>query len=217
VARANEERLVRCVWASNDRNCKYHDEEWGVPVHDDRRWFEFLILEGAQAGLSWDTILQKRERYREVFCGFDASKISRFDAKRVRALLHDPGIVRNRLKIAATIANACAFLEIQKEFGSFDKFIWKFVDGAPIQNHWKLQTEVPAKSAVSVALSKELLKRGFRFVGPTICYALMQATGLVNDHLVSCHRYKELGQLNARAPRMAGCAARVLASKRAIC
>jgi DNA-3-methyladenine glycosylase I len=186
------EKLMRCAWASNELNTKYHDEEWGKPVHDDQVWFEFLILEGAQAGLSWDTILQKRERYREVLCGFDAAKVARFDGKKVRALLRDPGIVRNRLKIAATIANAQAFLRVQKEFGSFDKFIWKFVGGAPIQNQWKLQKEVPAKSAQSIALSKELLKRGFRFVGPTICYAFMQATGLVNDHLVSCYRFREI-------------------------
>jgi DNA-3-methyladenine glycosylase I len=184
--------LKRCAWASNDFNSKYHDEEWGVPVHDDRCWFEFLILEGAQAGLSWDTILQKRERYREVFCGFDPTKVARFDAKKIRALLKEPGIVRNRLKIASTVSNAHAFLRIQNEFGSFDKFIWDFVGGSPVQNKWKLQKEVPAKSAVSVAMSKEMLKRGLRFVGPTICYAFMQATGLVNDHLVSCYRYKEL-------------------------
>jgi DNA-3-methyladenine glycosylase I len=186
------EELKRCTWASNDFNSKYHDEEWGVPVHDDRSWFEFLTLEGAQAGLSWDTILQKRERYREVFCGFDPAKVARFDARKQRALLKDPGIIRNRLKIASTVSNAQAFLRVQKEFGSFDKFIWDFVGGSPIRNKWKLQKEVPAKSAVSVAMSKELLKRGFRFVGPTICYAFMQATGLVNDHLVSCYRHKEL-------------------------
>jgi DNA-3-methyladenine glycosylase I len=185
-------RLVRCAWASNELNTKYHDEEWGVPVHDDRRWFEFLILEGAQAGLSWDTILQKRERYRQVLCGFDAAKVARFDGKNVRALLRDPGIVRNRLKIAATIANARAFLNVQKEFGSFDKFVWEFVGGSPIRNQWKAQKEVPAKSALSIALSKDLLKRGFRFVGPTICYAFMQATGLVNDHLISCYRFGSL-------------------------
>jgi DNA-3-methyladenine glycosylase I len=184
--------VMRCAWASNGLNCKYHDEEWGVPVHDDRRWFEFLILEGAQAGLSWDTILQKRERYREVFCGFDVAKVARFDAKKCKELLRDPGIVRNRLKIAATVANAQAFLRVQKEFGSFDKFIWKFVNGSPIQNKWRVQKQVPAKSSLSVAMSKELLKRGFRFVGPTICYAFMQATGLVNDHLVSCYRYRDL-------------------------
>jgi DNA-3-methyladenine glycosylase I len=189
---ATVEELKRCTWASNDFNSKYHDEEWGVPVHDDRSWFEFLTLEGAQAGLSWDTILQKRERYREVFCGFDPAKVARFDGKKQRALLKDPGIIRNRLKIASTVSNAQAFLRVQKEFGSFDKFIWDFVGGSPIRNKWKLQKEVPAKSAVSVAMSKELLKRGFRFVGPTICYAFMQATGLVNDHLVSCYRHKEL-------------------------
>lgn len=185
------QELKRCAWASKGLNSKYHDEEWGVPVHDDRRWFEFLILEGAQAGLSWNTILQKRERYREVLCGFDPAKVARFDAKKKRALLKNPGIVRNRLKIASTVANAQAFLRVQKEFGSFDKFIWDFVGGSPIRNEWKLQKEVPAKSALSVAMSKELLKRGFRFVGPTICYAFMQATGLVNDHLVSCYRYEE--------------------------
>jgi len=186
------EKRIRCTWASNELNTKYHDEEWGVPVHDDREWFEFLILEGAQAGLSWDTILQKRERYREVLCGFDPAKVTRFDAKKTRALLRDPGIVRNRLKIAATVANAKAFLELQKEFGSFDNFIWKFVGGKPIHNHWTQHKQVPANSPLSVALSKDLLKRGFRFVGPTICYAFMQATGLVNDHLVSCYRHKEL-------------------------
>lgn len=184
--------MKRCAWASNDFNSKYHDEEWGVPVHDDRCWFEFLTLEGAQAGLSWDTILQKRGRYREVFCGFEPAKVARFDAKKQRALLKDPGIVRNRLKVASTVTNAQAFLRVQKEFGSFDKFIWDFVGGSPLRNKWKLQKEVPAKSALSLTMSKELLKRGFRFVGPTICYAFMQATGLVNDHLVSCYRYKEL-------------------------
>jgi DNA-3-methyladenine glycosylase I len=189
---AASKELVRCSWASNEFNTKYHDEEWGVPVHDDRLWFEFLILEGAQAGLSWDTILQKRERYRKVLSGFHPAKVARFDGKKVRELLRDPGIVRNRLKLASTVTNAQAFLRVQKEFGSFDKFIWQFVGGAPIQNKWKRQKEVPAKSALSIALSKDLLKRGFRFVGPTICYAFMQATGLVNDHLVSCHRFRQL-------------------------
>jgi len=183
---------VRCTWASNELNTRYHDEEWGVPVHDDRRWFEFLILEGAQAGLSWDTILQKRERYRKVLSGFNPAKVARYEAEKTRELLRDAGIVRNRLKIAATITNAQAFLKVQKEFGSFDKFIWEFVGGAPILNNWRQQEDVPAKSALSVVLSKELLRRGFRFVGPTICYAFMQATGLVNDHLVSCHRFREL-------------------------
>ena len=186
------DQTIRCPWASNALNMKYHDEEWGVPVHDDRRWFEFLILEGAQAGLSWDTILQKRERYREVLCGFDAAKVAHFDNKKVRALLRDPGIVRNRLKIEATVANAKAFLRVQEEHDSFDTYIWGFVGGAPIQNHWKSHKSVPAKTELSVALSKDLLKGGFRFVGPTICYALMQATGIVNDHLVSCFRYAQL-------------------------
>jgi DNA-3-methyladenine glycosylase I len=183
--------LARCTWASNGLNIKYHDEEWGNPVHDDRVWFEFLILEGAQAGLSWDTILQKRQRYREVFSGFDPAKVARFGKKKERALLRDPGIVRNRLKIVATIANAKAFLEIQTEYGTFDNYIWRFVGGKPIQNKWTSHKQVPAKTPLSIALSKDLLKRGFRFVGPTICYAFMQATGLVNDHLVSCHRFPQ--------------------------
>jgi DNA-3-methyladenine glycosylase I len=183
---------TRCAWATNALNIKYHDEEWGLPVHADRRWFEFLILEGAQAGLSWDTILQKRERYRELLCEYDVAKVARFDRKKVRMLLRDPGIIRNRLKIAATIANAQAFLQVQEEQGSFDAYVWNFVGGVPIQNRWKTHKEVPAKTALSIALSKDLLKRGFKFVGPTICYALMQATGLVNDHVVTCYRYKEL-------------------------
>ena len=184
--------MMRCAWATNELNTKYHDEEWGVPVHDDPRWFEFLILEGAQAGLSWDTILRKRERYREVLCGFDAAKVARLDGNKVRTLLRDPGIVRNRLKIQATITNARAFLRVQREFGSFDAYVWNFVGGAPIQNRWNRHKQTPAKTELSIALSKDLLKRGFRFVGPTICYALMQATGLVNDHLTNCFRYKEL-------------------------
>jgi DNA-3-methyladenine glycosylase I len=186
------EQRKRCPWATTDLNIPYHDEEWGVPVHDDRRWFEFLILEGVQAGLSWDTILQKRERYREVLGGFDAARVARFDAKKVRELLHDPGIVRNRLKIQATIENARAFLQVQKEHGSFDAYMWDFVGGKAIQNHRRTHKAVPAKTPLSIALSRDLLKRSFRFVGPTICYAFMQATGLVNDHLVSCYRYREL-------------------------
>ena len=184
--------LTRCHWATSDLNTPYHDEEWGVPVRDDRRWFEFLILEGAQAGLSWDTILQKRQRYREVLCGFDPAQVACFDGKKMRALLRDPGIVRNRLKIQATVANAQAFLRVQKEHGNFNAYIWEFVGGAPIQNRWKAPKQVPAQTALSAALSKDLLKRGFRFVGPTICYAFMQATGIVNDHLVSCYRHQEL-------------------------
>ncbi len=184
--------LVRCTWAANDINIRYHDEEWGVPVRDDRRWFEFLILEGAQAGLSWETILNKRQRYREVFAEFDSAKVAKFDARKKRELLRDAGIIRNRLKIDATIANAKAFLKVQEEFGSFDAYVWKFVGGAPIQNARKAHRSLPAQTPLSVALSKDLQKRGFRFVGPTICYALMQATGLVNDHLVGCFRYREV-------------------------
>jgi DNA-3-methyladenine glycosylase I len=183
---------VRCPWAQKPVNIPYHDEEWGVPVHDERVWFEFLILEGAQAGLSWDTILQKRARYREVFDNFDSQKIAQYDKKKVRALLADPGIIRNRLKIRATIGNAKAFLKVQEEFGSFDAYIWRFVGGKPLHNSWKQHKGVPAKTAISDAMSKDLKKRGFRFVGSTICYAFMQATGLVNDHLVTCFRYKEL-------------------------
>jgi DNA-3-methyladenine glycosylase I len=185
-------QILRCHWATNPLSTKYHDEEWGVPVHNDRRWFEFLILEGVQAGLSWETILQKRERYRRVLAGFDPAKVARFDAKRVRKLLRDPGIVRNRLKIKATVANARAFLQLQEQFGSFESYIWKFVGGSPIRNRWKTHKSVPSQTPLSVALSKDLLRRGFRFVGPTICYAFMQATGLVNDHLVFCFRYNEL-------------------------
>jgi DNA-3-methyladenine glycosylase I len=184
--------LVRCHWASNEWNIPYHDEEWGVPVHDDKKWFEFLTLEGAQAGLSWDTILRKRARYREVLDGFDPEKVARYDAKRVRTLLADPGIIRNRLKIASTISNARLFLKVQEEFGSFDAYIWCLVDGHPRQNKWKTHKKVPAKTSESDAVSKDLSKRGFRFVGSTICYALMQATGMVNDHVVTCYRYDQL-------------------------
>jgi DNA-3-methyladenine glycosylase I len=185
---------TRCAWAKNELNIAYHDEEWGVPVHDERKWFEFLVLEGAQAGLSWDTILRKRARYREVFDGFDPEKVARYDKKKVRELLRDAGIIRNRLKIDATISNARAFLEVHKEFGTFDVYIWRFVGGRPKQNAWKTRERLPAKTPESDALSKDLRKRGFRFVGSTICYALMQATGLVNDHLVSCFRYRELSK-----------------------
>lgn len=187
-----DEKIARCTWARNPLNSKYHDEEWGVPVHDDQVWFEFLILEGAQAGLSWDTILQKRERYRELLSGFDPARVARYDAKKIRTLLRDPGIVRNRLKIQSTVANAKVFLQIQKEYGSFDTFIWKFVGGWPLQNRRTALKQIPVKTDLSIKLSKDLLKRGFRFVGPTICYAFMQATGLVNDHLVTCFRYQEL-------------------------
>ena len=192
AAEQQKDSRIRCMWAKNEPNLSYHDEEWGVPVHDDCKWFEFLILEGAQAGLSWETILRKRPRYREVFDGFDPEKVARYDKKKVKELLRDPGIIRNRLKIAATISNAQAFLAVQKEFGSFNAYIWRFVGGKPKRNAWKTHKSVPAKTVESDALSKDLQKRGFRFVGSTICYALMQATGLVNDHLVSCYRYKEV-------------------------
>ncbi len=187
-----ENKIVRCAWAAKDVNIAYHDEEWGLPVHDERTWFEFLILEGAQAGLSWDTVLRKRARYREVFDGFDPEKVARYDKKKVRALLQDAGIIRNRLKIAAAIGNARAFLKVQEEFGTFDAYIWRFVGGRPKQNAWKTHERLPAKTEESDALSKDLQKQGFRFVGSTICYALMQATGMVNDHLVSCFRYAEI-------------------------
>jgi DNA-3-methyladenine glycosylase I len=182
----------RCLWASNEWNIPYHDREWGVPVHDDRVLFEFLILEGAQAGLSWDTILRKRAAYRKAFDGFDPDLVARYGAKKVRALLADPGIVRNRLKISAAIENARLFLAVQKEFGSFDAYIWGLVGGAPRRNEWSTHRQVPAKTAESDTMSKDLRKRGFRFVGSTICYAFMQATGMVNDHLTWCFRYKAL-------------------------
>ncbi len=184
--------VARCRWASNEWNIAYHDEEWGVPVHDDRLLFEFLILEGAQAGLSWDTILRKRENYRKAFDNFDVARVARYDAKKVRSLLADAGIVRNRLKISATIDNARAFLKVQEEFGSFDKYIWQFVGGKPKLNQWKTLKNLPAKTAESDAMSKDLKKRGFRFVGSTICYAFMQAVGMVNDHATTCFRYKQV-------------------------
>lgn len=192
MKKSSEAGLVRCHWAQNELSIPYHDEEWGVPVHNERKWFEFLILEGAQAGLSWDTILRKRARYREVFDGFDPAKVARYDRKKVRDLLRDAGIIRNKLKIDAAIENAQAFLKVQEEFGSFDGYVWRFVDGRPRQNAWNKPKQVPAKTQQSDALSKDLQKRGFRFVGSTICYALMQATGMVNDHVVSCFRYTEL-------------------------
>lgn len=182
----------RCPWATTELSVTYHDKEWGVPVHDDRRLFEFLILEGAQAGLSWETILKKRENYRRVFAGFDPAKVARFDARRVERLLADPGIVRNRLKINATIGNARAFLKIQEAFDSFDEFVWRFVDRKPIDHAWRTRDQVPAKSAQSDAMSKDLIQRGFRFAGSTICYAFMQAVGMVNDHLAGCFRYAQL-------------------------
>ena len=186
--------MPRCLWASIEPNITYHDEEWGVPVHDDRVLFEFLILEGAQAGLSWITILKKRENYRQAFDGFDPEKIARYRARDVKRLLGNDGIVRNRLKITATIGNAKAFLAVRKEFGTFDAYVWSFVGGGPIQNRWRRMADVPARTAESDAMSRDLLRRGFKFVGSTICYAFMQATGMVNDHLVGCPRHAELGE-----------------------
>ncbi len=184
--------VVRCHWATSEVNIGYHDEEWGVPVHADRTLFVFLTLDGAKAGLSWDTILKKRERYREVFAGFDPSKVARFDRAKIRKLLSDPGIIRNRLKIESTVSNAKAFQQVQKEFGSFDSFIWGLAGGSSIQNRWKTHRTVPAKTELAIHFSTEVSKRGFRFVGPTICYAMMQATGIVNDHLTACFRHAEL-------------------------
>ena len=178
--------LVRCGWARAEPSISYHDREWGVPVHDERRLFEFLILEGAQAGLSWETILKKREAYRQAFDNFDPQRVARYSPVRVKELMNDPGIVRNRLKIESTIANAKAFLLVQKEFGSFDKYVWSFVGGQPKVNYWKTLKEIPAMTAQSDALSRDLRRRGFKFVGTTICYAFMQAVGMVNDHTEGC-------------------------------
>ena len=186
--------MKRCAWAKNDLAIRYHDEEWGVPVHDDQRFFEFLILEGAQAGLSWDTILRKRDAYREAFDGFDPVRVARYsDAKR-ETLLQNEGIIRNRLKIASAVSNAKSFLKVQDELGSFDRYIWDFVGGKPIVNKTKSTADIVAKTEISDAISKDLRKRGFNFVGSTIMYAFMQATGMVNDHLTSCFRYKEVGR-----------------------
>jgi len=184
--------IERCHWAVGDLNIAYHDQEWGVPLHDDRKLFELLILEGAQAGLSWSTILQKRENYRQAFDRFDARKIARYDARKIAALLENAGIVRNRLKIAATIQNAQAFLQVQDECGDFDSYIWQFAGGKPKKNHWSAFQEVPARTAESDAMSKDLARRGFKFVGSTICYAYMQAAGMVNDHLRSCFRWRQI-------------------------
>jgi DNA-3-methyladenine glycosylase I len=184
--------MTRCAWAKNPLAVAYHDREWGVPVRDDRRLFEFLILEGAQAGLSWDTILKKRAAYRKAYLGFDPARVARFDAKRKRALLADAGIVRNRLKIEASVTNARAFVQVQQEYGSFARYLWGFVGGKPLVARRRSQRQVPARTELSDALSKDLKKRGFRFVGSTIMYAFMQATGMVNDHTVDCFRWREL-------------------------
>ena len=184
---------TRCSWAGTDPlYIQYHDTEWGVPVRDDRRWFEFLILEGAQAGLSWLTILRKRPNYRRAFDNFNPEKIAAYDAGKKNMLLSDAGIIRNKLKIEAAIQNASSFLAVQHEFGSFDHYIWQFVGGNPLKNCWKCATEIPAATRLSTALSVDLKKRGFKFVGPTICYAFMQAAGMVNDHITGCFRYHEV-------------------------
>jgi len=183
----------RCSWAGSDPlYIKYHDTEWGLPVHEDRRWFEFLILEGAQAGLSWLTILRKRPNYRKAFDAFNPAKIAAYDTAKRKILLSDAGIIRNKLKIDAAIQNASSFLAVQQEFGSFDRYIWQFVGGSPLKNSWKSVSQIPAATRLSAALSMDLKKRGFKFVGPTICYAFMQATGLINDHIVGCFRYEEV-------------------------
>ena len=184
---------TRCAWATTPLGIAYHDTEWGVPLHDDRGLFEFLILEGAQAGLSWELILQKRDSYREAFDRFDPRKVVAYDDAKVAELLSNPGIVRNRLKVGAAIGNARAFLEVQREQGSFNDYIWGFVDGKPVKNAWSSLADTPASTPLSETMSKELRKRGFRFVGPTICYAFMQATGMVNDHTVDCFRYSQVG------------------------
>lgn len=199
---------IRCPWAGTTKDfyIAYHDDEWGVPVHDDRVFFEFLILEGAQAGLSWETILKKRDAYREAYDNFEPALVAKYNAKRVEKLLANPGIVRNKLKIAASIQNAKSFLAVQEEFGSFDAYVWRFVNGAPLQNGRTSHGGVPARTAESDALSKDLLRRGFKFVGTTIIYAFMQATGLVNDHLVTCFRYGSVTALGSprATPRRKG-------------
>src|SRR5258708_3517836 len=191
---AAPQKITRCGWARKPLDLEYHDREWGVAVHDDRTLFEFLILEGAQAGLSWSTILAKREGYRKAFANFDARKIARFDAKKIAGLLSNPGIVRNRLKISAAVQNAKAFMAVQKEFGSFDAFIWSFVGGAPIVNRRTAFKQVPARTPDSDRMSKELIRPGFKFLGSTICYAFMQAVGVGNDHLVGCFRHREVAK-----------------------
>jgi DNA-3-methyladenine glycosylase I len=187
-----KETRTRCPWAASEEMWRYHDLEWGVPVHDDRTHFEFLILEGAQAGLSWSTILRKREGYRRAFASFDAEKVARFTARQIERALDDPGIVRNRLKVASAVSNARAFLQLQREHGSFDDFLWGFYDGKPKVNRWKTSKQIPATSRESDAVARELKRRGFKFAGSTIMYAHLQACGLVNDHLVSCWRWREV-------------------------
>lgn len=189
--------IYRCGWSISDPlMIDYHDNEWGVPVHDDRKHFEMIVLDGAQAGLSWQTVLKKREAYREAFDNFDPKKVARYDERKIEELLNNPGIIRNRLKVSSAIKNANAFLEVRKEFGTFDKYIWQFVGGSPMHNTWKSLKELPAKTPESDAMSKDMKKRGFNFVGSTICYAYMQAAGMVNDHTVECFRHKEIRRIS---------------------
>lgn len=193
--------MPRCAWARNELSIAYHDQEWGVPVRDDRVLFEFLILEGAQAGLSWDTILKKRDRYREVFAGFEAARVARFDANRIARLLDDPGIIRNRLKVESAVSNAAAFLKVQHEFGGdggFARYVWGFVDGNPLDGRRRSMKDIPSSTPISDAMSKDLKRRGFRFVGTTICYAFMQAVGMVNDHLFTCDRHEAVAPTRRR-------------------
>jgi DNA-3-methyladenine glycosylase I len=192
------DRATRCFGSRSPLYARYHDEEWGVPVHEDRTLFEFLVLEGAQAGLSWETILNKREHYRTTFAGFDPAKVARFTTAKVERLLKDPGIVRNRLKVAGSVRNAKAFLAVQREFGSFDAYLWRFVGGTPKRNRWRSMREVPSRTVESDALSKDLKRRGFTFVGPTICYAFMQAVGMVNDHIEACFRRRAVAAMSGR-------------------
>lgn len=191
---------IRCTWAQDESQWQYHDDEWGVPVHDDRLLFEFLILEGAQAGLSWATILRKRDNYRQAFDQFDPVLVAKYNAKKKERLLADPGIVRNRLKVDSAVTNAQAFLAVQEEFGSFDQYVWQFVEGQPVQNAWQTHQQIPARTSQSDTMSKELKRRGFKFVGSTICYAFMQAVGMVNDHLVDCYRYSALQPRKTKRP-----------------
>ncbi len=188
-----KKEIKRCEWCTgSDIEKAYHDDEWGVPLHDDQKLFEFLILEGAQAGLSWVTVLKKRDHYRKVFDQFDPSRVAEYSNEKIEQLLLDPGIIRNRLKVSSAVSNAHLFLDVQSEFGSFDRYIWQFTEGKAIQNKWRSMSEIPANTAESDAMCKDLKKRGFRFVGTTICYAFMQATGMVNDHTAECYRYSEL-------------------------
>jgi len=199
IAKRRARTPVRCAWAvAGTLDAQYHDEEWGVAEHDDRRLFEFLILEGAQAGLSWSLILKRRDAYRQAFAQFDPQRVARFDARRIAALMQDAGIVRNRLKVESAIRNARAYLEVQAAFGSFDAYLWRFVDGKPLQNAWLVAKSVPARTAISDALSKDLQRRGFNFVGSTICYAYMQAIGMVNDHTIRCFRRLPVRRLSTR-------------------